>query len=69
VPGRSTPSQAQHAVEVFRQRHRRPVAQRSKVGIIPMYQKITEIDAYAETANTSQANGERNCGHTFIVFG
>ena len=40
-----------------------------KSGIIPMYQKITEIDAYVETANTSHARGLRNCGHTFIVFG
>src|ERR1700723_854547 len=34
-----------------------------------MYQKITEIDAYVDTANTSHASGLRSCGQTFIVFG
>ena len=34
-----------------------------------MYQNTTEIVAYVETAKTSHASGERNCGHTFIVFG
>src|SRR6201990_1832635 len=36
---------------------------------MPMYQNTTEIVAYVDTANTSHASGERNCGHTFIVFG
>src|ERR1700722_17553588 len=36
---------------------------------MPMYQNTTEIVAYVETANTSQANGLRNCGQTFIEFG
>src|SRR5882757_3487149 len=40
-----------------------------KSGIMPMYQKTTEIVAYVETAKTSQASGDRNCGQTFIVFG
>src|SRR5580658_1004466 len=34
-----------------------------------MYQKTTEIVAYVETANTSHSNGDRNCGHTFMVTG
>src|SRR5580692_3296859 len=38
-------------------------------GIIPMYQKTTEMVAYVETANTSHSSGERNCGHTFMVLG
>src|ERR1700761_5573162 len=36
---------------------------------MPMYQNTTEIVAYVDTANTSHASGERNCGHTFIEFG
>src|SRR5579864_5578370 len=40
-----------------------------KSGIMPMYQNTTEMVAYVETAKTSHASGERNCGHTFIVFG
>src|ERR1700738_2471214 len=36
---------------------------------MPTYQNTTEMVAYVETANTSQASGLRNCGHTFIVFG
>src|SRR5450631_1245055 len=49
------------------------VLERSRIvprsGIRPMYQKTTEIVAYVETAKTSHISGERNCGHTFIVFG
>src|ERR1700761_8098598 len=40
-----------------------------KSGTMPMYQNTTEMVAYVETANTSQASGERNCGQMFIVFG
>jgi len=40
-----------------------------KSGTIPIYQNTTEIVAYVETANTSHISGDRNCGHTFIVFG
>src|SRR5271170_7722929 len=40
-----------------------------KSGTMPMYQNTTEIVAYVETAKTSHASGERNCGHTFIEFG
>ena len=36
---------------------------------MPMYQNTIEMVAYVETANTSHASGDRNCGHTFIVFG
>src|SRR6266567_2672364 len=40
-----------------------------KSGTMPIYQNTTEIVAYVETANTSHSSGERNCGHTVIVFG
>src|ERR1700732_1607332 len=36
---------------------------------MPTYQNTTEMVAYVETANTSQASGLRNCGHPFIGFG
>ena len=36
---------------------------------MPMYQNTTEMVAYVETANTSHSSGDRNCGHTVMVYG
>ena len=34
-----------------------------------MYQNSSDTEAYVDTANTSHASGERNCGQSSIVFG